>query len=404
MRVLPIVLLIVSSSFPLIAQSWNFQTSNTTNLLQSVWFIDSQNGWTVGDVGTSLRTTNGGASWAAFVLTGLDLEDIAFADNSTGLIVGDNGLIFRTTDGGSSWSSVAGATTSNLRTVAFGSGGMVYAAGRDGAIVRSTDLGGSWSNVSFGTTRYEGAAAYGPQRAWIVGRNGVIIATTNGGALWTTQNSTTSSDLQTAFFISEVEGWAGGQNSTLLYTSNGGATWVPRNTGINVGVDAVYFVNSNEGWAVGDFGAIFRTVNGGLNWTTENSGTSNGLNGVFFVSSGEGWAVGDLGTILHRTGPTAVHQQDFNGQPQRVRLSQNYPNPFNPTTLIDFTVTESEHVSLRVFNVLGHEVATLASGVYPAGTHMVRFDAANVPSGIYFYRLDLGDGSIADSKRMTIIK
>jgi len=403
MRVRAFVLLIVFSSFRVFTQTWNSQPSSTSNLLQSVWFTDSQNGWTVGDLGTSLRTTNGGVQWISFALTGLDLEDVAFLDNTTGLIVGDNGLIFRTTDGGASWNPVTGSTTMSLRTVAFGSGGMAYAAGRDGAIVRSTNFGETWSNVSFGTTRYENLAAHGPQRVWIAGRGGVIIASTNGGASWSVQNSTTTSDLQAIFFISELEGWAGGQNSTLLYTNNGGATWTSRNSGINVGIDAVYFLNSNDGWAVGNFGAIFRTTNGGLNWVTENSGTSNALNDVFFTDAAHGWAVGDLGTILYRGGPTAVNQP-LSGRPQDIVLSQNYPNPFNPTTSISFTIPVSEYIMLKVFNLLGHETATVASGVYPAGTHTVQFDATHIPSGVYFYRLTLQHGSTAGVKRMIVVK
>jgi len=78
------------------------------------------------------------------------------------------------------------------------------------------------------------------------------------------------------------------------------------------------------------------------------------------------------------------------GTPLTFALSQNYPNPFNPATTIDYEVGEKSAVSLRVFNVLGEEVAVLVNAVSPAGRYKVAFDAHGLPSGIYFYRLKAG--------------
>ncbi len=77
-----------------------------------------------------------------------------------------------------------------------------------------------------------------------------------------------------------------------------------------------------------------------------------------------------------------------NGQPEVFALDQNYPNPFNPTTSINFTLPEYSTVSMSVFNVLGQVVSTpIVQQSYDAGTHSITFDASNLPSGIYFYRL-----------------
>ena len=75
------------------------------------------------------------------------------------------------------------------------------------------------------------------------------------------------------------------------------------------------------------------------------------------------------------------------GTPQQVSLSQNYPNPFNPSTTITFSLDRKSDVSLKVFNVLGQEVATMVNGTMGAGVQSVRFDAGNLSSGVYFYRL-----------------
>ncbi|MDZ7376400.1 MAG: YCF48-related protein [candidate division KSB1 bacterium] len=286
------------------SQSWTSQTSGTTNILEAIWFKDTQNGWAVGNSGTTLFTINGGQTWNAIKLTNEDLKDVAFLDQNIGLIVGDNGRIFRTINGGANWTQISSGTSSNILAVAFGEGGMAYAAGRDGVILRSTDNGASWTVVETGTVRYRGIAAKGSQYAWVVGENGALKISTNGGQTWSAKSPGTSSDLHDVFFLTQTEGWIAGQNDVLLYSTDGGNTWSSRNSGINVGLEAVVFLNSTNGWAVGNSGRIFKTTNGGVNWAVEASGVTVELNDVFFLNAGHGWAVGDNGTILYRKDTT----------------------------------------------------------------------------------------------------
>ena len=69
-------------------------------------------------------------------------------------------------------------------------------------------------------------------------------------------------------------------------------------------------------------------------------------------------------------------------------LNQNYPNPFNPSTLISFSIPEQENVKLDVYNILGQHISSLVKGELNAGFHNVKFEARNIPSGIYFYKLE----------------
>jgi hypothetical protein len=88
--------------------------------------------------------------------------------------------------------------------------------------------------------------------------------------------------------------------------------------------------------------------------------------------------------------------------PVDIALDQNYPNPFNPSTQISFTLPSSENVTLEIFEITGRKVATLINGVQPAGTNTVRFDASNLSSGMYIYRLQ--SSSISLTRKMMLIK
>lgn len=83
-------------------------------------------------------------------------------------------------------------------------------------------------------------------------------------------------------------------------------------------------------------------------------------------------------------------------------LEQNYPNPFNPTTRISLTLPTAGSVRLRVMNLLGQEVTTLINGLKEAGRHSVNFNASNLPSGIYTYRLESGGKVI--TRKMLLVK
>ena len=103
-------------------------------------------------------------------------------------------------------------------------------------------------------------------------------------------------------------------------------------------------------------------------------------------------------------------EDNINGEPVAFELLQNYPNPFNPTTTISYTIPNVETqnfaslqlVTLKVYDVLGREVATLVNEVQPAGNYAVTFDASKLPSGTYFYRLQAGKYSAV--KKMMLIK
>ncbi len=94
--------------------------------------------------------------------------------------------------------------------------------------------------------------------------------------------------------------------------------------------------------------------------------------------------------------------EDVANQPKTFKLHQNYPNPFNPSTNIEFSLPQTSNVELRVFDLTGREVVSLVSGVKTAGNHTVSFDASQLSSGVYIYRLKAGE--FVQTRKMLLIK
>jgi flagellar hook assembly protein FlgD len=88
--------------------------------------------------------------------------------------------------------------------------------------------------------------------------------------------------------------------------------------------------------------------------------------------------------------------------PKEFALMQNYPNPFNPSTTIKYDLPVDSHVALKVFNILGQEVVTLANGEQKAGYRSVEWNANGVASGVYFYRLEAGN--FTSMKKLLLLK
>lgn len=112
------------------------------------------------------------------------------------------------------------------------------------------------------------------------------------------------------------------------------------------------------------------------------------------------YVVADAVRFVKRS--TATNIELASELPMGLYLAQNYPNPFNPFTMIEFTLGESQHVKLQVFDAIGRRVGEMMSGVMPAGSHRVAFDASTLSSGRYMYRISTPSG--VQSRVMTLVK
>lgn len=155
----------------------------------------------------------------------------------------------------------------------------------------------------------------------------------------------------------------------------------------------VYFINASIGWVGGGNGTILHTTNSVTTWTNQVSETTFYLLDVYFNDATLGWVVGDNGTILHTTngGVTFVEEGQRHEVPTEFLLSQNYPNPFNPSTTIRYQLPKKNHITLKIYDIPGREVATLVNEQKSPGEYAVQWNSGNAAGGVYFYRLQVGD-------------
>jgi len=128
-----------------------------------------------------------------------------------------------------------------------------------------------------------------------------------------------------------------------------------------------------------------------ISFTIDSSEVSN------YLHIGSQWFIDEL-----FFGPISTVQDDIHALPNFFNLEQNYPNPFNPTTAIKYQIPEISFVTLKVYDVLGKEVAILVNQERTSGNYEIEFDAPYLASGIYFYRLQAG--SFIETKKMILMK
>jgi hypothetical protein len=298
------------------------------------------------------------------------LNSVNFPELNTGWAVVSMGTIIKTTNGGTNWESQVSGTTTQLFSVYF----------------NDTNIG------------------------WAVGDSGKILKTTNSGVNWESQTSGTSSILLSVYFVDSNIGWTVGSSGTILKTTDGGLSWFNQTSGTSSSLESVHFVNSNIGWIAGynastGKGIILKATDGGVNWESQLNRINPWLNSIYILNDQTGWAVGEGGAILKTTngGVTFIQDEDNNfDQPVDYLLKQNYPNPFNPTTILQYAIGSRQFVTLKVYDLLGREIATLVNEEKLAGTYRFKFDGTGLPSGVYFYQFRAGN--FVETKKMVLMK
>ena len=331
-----IVLLIAPFNTRLEAQEvsgWILQTSGITQTLFSVHFVDANTGWAVGNVGTILRTQDGGATWMSQTSgTTRTIYSVHFVDANSGWAVGQSGTIIHTQNGGVTWTTQTSSTTIRLYSVHFENANTGWAVGDGGTILRTQDGGATWTTQTSSTTNPLWSVHFeNVNTGWAVGDGGTIQRTQNGGSTWTIQTSGTTQTLRSVHFMDANTGWAVGNGGTILCTQDGGATWTIQTSGTTQILRSVHFLDSNTGWVVGLGGTILHTQNGGETWTLQTSGTTSSINSIHFVDTNTGWAVGEIEWILKFSQIRLEHPKggDFFGAGSSQQISWTHPGLSN---------------------------------------------------------------------------
>ncbi|MFA3784145.1 T9SS type A sorting domain-containing protein [Melioribacteraceae bacterium 4301-Me] len=308
------------------------------------------------------RSDYGLLSWTA-VNNGLgDLYTQSLTISGSNILVGTYSHgIYRSSDKGNTW-QYAGLTGNQVRALKT-VGTIVFAGTVSNGIYRSTDNGNTWwqSNNGLDNKNIWSFAVLG-QYIFVATDNGVYRSSDNG-VTWTL------SGLQKKIVLTlDVV------DSTLFagtYGSLGGSVFSST-----------------------DYGGTWVDISAGL--TTQNIRTFAHTNAYLYVGTE------DAGVWRRSLSQVTSVNEDEEKIPQFFTLYQNYPNPFNPSTTIRFSLPQREHVTLKVFDILGREVAILVDGELNPGEHSVVFDASSLPSGVYFYRLQTG--GYVQQRKMVVVK
>jgi photosystem II stability/assembly factor-like uncharacterized protein len=402
--------------------SWNLQSVGSTGWLNCIFMWDASTGWAAGLYGTILATTNGGASWAPQTSgTASTIENVCFISATKGWMATNDGKILRTENGGATWTQQPINPPTTLNAVCFTSASVGWAAGGGGRISKSTDGGSTWVDQTSGTTQQLNEVAFvNADTGWAAGNGGTILRTTNGGATWSSQISTTTENLQSIQFLNTSSGHAVGLNSIILEyaTIHSVPIQLASFTAALVGNNAVR-LNWTTISEINNYGfEIQRAIGNPSGFLTltgsfiPGHGTTNEPQHYTFtdhnVPSGRLYyrlKQIDLDGTINYTEPISIDivtGVDDEILPTKFALKQNYPNPFNPSTIIEFSVPCAGFVSLKVYDLLGREVATIINEEMSQGTYTKTFYGENLSSGVYWYRLTAGTSS--ETKKLILSK
>ena len=421
-----------------------------------VFFINDFYGWVIDNFGYVRRTTNSGNNFTTISISNDTLSGLHFLSSSLGFVCGDSGRVFKTTNGGLNWTLLNTGVTGKLNAIYAINPNKVIAVGNNGLVIETANGGTSWNsqiitNENLNSITFTSNGSYG----LICGNSGKLFRTYSfpgSGCIGSGNNPvgypfyTFYMDSKTDMLYTAEEIIASGNTSSGNIIKLGFFIITPQNQimngfkifmqntslgSINSFLETGWYQVFDGSYAVPGSGLQYINLQYPFYW----DGASNILvricfNNSSYTQNSTVAATSSAGRVYHQ------HQDLTNGDgcidittgtnqsyrpnicmvfdistgtgnnpaviPDKFSLSQNYPNPFNPITNIKYQTPINSFVTLKVYNILGKEVATLVNDNKPAGFYTVAFNASSLPSGVYFYKLTAGE--FTDVKRMILVK
>jgi len=345
--------------------------------------------------GNLAKSTDGGYNFN-YALNGIDYDEptnwstpvIMDPLNHNTLYYGTD-RVYRTTNGTANWTAISGNLTSGLFyprlgtvstiAVAESNTNYIYAGTDDSQIWVSKNNGSTWTEVS------DGLPIRWVTRLIVDHNDENIVYATFSGLRWKDPES------------------------HVFKSTNAGTDWTDISANLPdapANAFAVDYSNPNILYLGNDVGA-FVSFNGGENWEVMGNGLPIvPINDMKIHSETNTLVVGTHGRSMYKMNLAELISSvddKYSMRPETFGLSQNYPNPFNPTTNIEFYIPQSGNVNIKVYDMLGKEVALLANNNFTAGTHSLKFNAGYLSSGIYFYSLKYNNKQTL-TKKMVLTK
>ena len=445
-------------------QVWETLSSPTSESLNSISFPGNHHGYIVGDNSVFLKTVDGGENWTCgSIPNNYDLTTSFFLNDNIGWVAGLYNKILKTTDAGNTWilQNINETELININSLEMVNEETGYACGNYSSyfppksfILKTTNGGSNWNIIKTQIlSEFESVFFIDSENGWVVDHlNSNTLHTTNGGNNWDTVGVSGNY----IYFWNDLYGIVLDYHAVgndVYLTSDGGNNWILKPNFVDRYLYSAY-IDINGIWIAGMYGTILHhdfsilpvelnsfsanLDNGNviLTWQTSTETNSHGfeiersLDKISWITIG---FIEGKGTTTepqqysysdNRSDMSAseiyyrLKQIDFNGSfeysdvigvmitPSTFSLEQNYPNPFNPNTAITYQIPTEQFVTLKVYDVLGSEVATLVNEEKPAGSYELNFPAtggaSKLASGVYYYQLRAG--SFIVTKKMILVK
>ena len=347
--------------------------------------------------GNIYSSTNNGTSWIK-INTGMN---VSFIWSLTSF----NGKVFAATDmgvfvyNGSTW-TITSLGTMDVHALTV-SGSSIYAGTWGSGIFKSENEGLTWTEVNNGLNHFTTIQALTSKGTMIFAGTvgGGVFKSIDGGANWI--QVTVGNNIIWSLAANNNSVIASAYGDGLYHSLDNGATW-NKISELNlsfvyssvVDLSGTYYVSS---WT----GGVYTSSNDGTTWSS--LGMSGfGVSTVMVSPNSQDIYLGTKEGKVFKMNASVTGVEGETELPTEFSLSQNYPNPFNPSTTIEFALPVSGKYSLKIFDILGQEVASLINGELNGGMHKITFNAKQLASGMYIYRLTGNNVNI--TKKMMLMK
>jgi photosystem II stability/assembly factor-like uncharacterized protein len=329
------------------------------------------------------RSADNGATWTAFTDTAVTANEFSsFLETKDGAIfLGSSKGVYRSNNGGNSWARVYSSPTGAIHQTVDGT---LFAA--SGGIIRSDDNGSTWAPASQGLTNRS-------IRSIVSNSAGTVFLATGEAIFKSTDRGSSWERTDSVFQRNDI--------SQLLVDSNGRLF---ASTG-----------STKEGYDFAPAG-VFTSSDDGSTWTQVSSGLTNQniismtlTSGNHIIAASERGGLFTTALVTRGNAPPAAGPISET-PPREYSLEQNYPNPFNPTTVVRYQLPVESFVTLKLFNTLGQEVATLLENERMGeGVQEAEFDGSDLASGVYYLRISVQDAAsgraaFKSTKKMLLVK